>query len=310
MKKPLVFLLLTAMLSLLSTYSNATGKNEALPFVRIMQDPVHSAMGGAGLASASSIAYASFTNAANIPFSPDSFDAGVSWQSWQPSSTSFINAGGAYNFSGKFGLAAGFTYGINEPYRIFDDNGIEAGEFSPSDIQANIGIGWKFVKNISVGINVKYLGSTLAASHRYEAVASDIFFRAGFGNFSATAGVRSLGSSVKSSSGSSFSLPASAAVGLGYGSVFSNRHEISALLDADYYFSGSISAAAGLSYTFNDLISIRAGYRYGGKSVLPSYASAGVGIKLFGIKLDAAYLISSGDSPVKNTFNIGLGFEF
>ena len=63
--------------------------------------------------------------------------------------------------------------------------------------------------------------------------------------------------------------------------------------------------------TGNDYtVSVRAGYRYGGDSVIPSFASVGAGVKLFGVHLDAAYLIASGDSPLKNTFCIGIGYSF
>ena len=82
------------------------------------------------------------------------------------------------------------------------------------------------------------------------------------------------------------------------------------LVDADCYFSGAFSAAAGASYTYNGMVSVRAGYRYGGDSVIPSFASVGAGVKLFGVHLDAAYLIASGDSPLKNTFCIGIGYSF
>lgn len=55
-------------------------------------------------------------------------------------------------------------------------------------------------------------------------------------------------------------------------------------------------------------VSVRAGYRYGGNSPVASYASLGAGVKLLGIRLDAAYLIGSG--PMKNTLAISLGYSF
>lgn len=310
MKKTVIYLFSAALLSLVPVAAGAQSGNEALPFVRITHDPVTSATGGAGLVSTSSMAYSSFSNAAAIPYCADFFDAGVSYQMWQPTSSSFINAGLAFNFGGKVGLAAGASYGMNKSYDIFDDNGNAAGQFTPSDIQANLGLSWKFLPFLSLGANVKYLGSTLAKNHSYNAVSSDIFFMTQLAGFKAALGLSSLGSKVKSVSGASYSLPTSAALGLGYDAVFSEKHEVNILLDADYYFSGASSVAVGAAYTFNDLLSVRAGYRYGGKSVIPSYASAGLGIRLWGVKLDAAYLIASGNSPMKNTMNFGLGFAF
>ena len=79
-------------------------------------------------------------------------------------------------------------------------------------------------------------------------------------------------------------------------------------LDADYYFSGGFAAALGAAYTFNDLVSVKAGYRYGGNSPVGSFASVGVGAKFMGIKLDVAYLI--GSDAFKNTLALTLGYAF
>ena len=269
-------------------------------------------MGGTSVTRTSGISYASFSNAAAIPFSDRTFDVAAGYGMWYPSSSTVnnVSAGAAWNAGGKFGIAAGFSYGICQEYEIMNTSGQAAGSFSPSEIQANIGLAWRFLPFISVGADVKYLGNTLAEGQSYSAVSSDIFLMSEFSSFMAAIGVSSLGSKVRSASGESFSLPASATLGLGYGDVFGQRHGVEVLVDADCYFSGAFSAAAGASYTYNDMVSVRAGYRYGGDSVIPSFASVGAGVKLFGVRLDAAYLIASGDSPLKNTFCIGIGYSF
>lgn len=286
--------------------------SEALPFTRTSRDPVSLAMGGTSVTRTSGMSYASFSNAAAIPFSDRTFDVAAGYGMWYPSSSTVnnVSAGAAWNAGGKFGIAAGFSYGICEEYEIMNASGQAAGYFSPSEIQANIGLAWRFLPFISVGADVKYLGNTLAEGQSYSAVSSDIFLMSEFSSFRAAIGVSSLGSKVRSASGESFSLPASATLGLGYGDVFGQRHGVEVLVDADCYFSGAFSAAAGASYTYNDMVSVRAGYRYGGDSVIPSFASVGAGVKLFGVRLDAAYLIASGDSPLKNTFCIGIGYSF
>jgi opacity protein-like surface antigen len=109
-------------------------------------------------------------------------------------------------------------------------------------------------------------------------------------------------------SGAKFALPASAAVGVGYEASFAEKHAVEALLDADYYFGGSFAAAAGAAYTYNDMVTVRAGYRYGGQSPVPSFASVGVGVKFIGLKLDLAYLI--GSAPAANTLALSLGYTF
>ncbi len=292
--------------------ATAAPQNEALPFTRITRDPVSLAMGGTSVTRTSGMSYASFSNAAAIPFSDRTFDVAAGYGMWYPSSSTVnnVSAGAAWNLKGKLGFAAGFSYGICQEYEIMNASGQAAGSFSPSEIQANIGLAWRFLPFISVGADVKYLGNTLAEGQSYSAVSSDIFLMSEFSSFRAAIGVSSLGSKVRSASGESFSLPASATLGLGYGDVFGQRHGVEVLVDADCYFSGAFSAAAGASYTYNDMVSVRAGYRYGGDSVIPSFASVGAGVKLFGVRLDAAYLIASGDSPLKNTFCIGIGYSF
>jgi hypothetical protein len=58
------------------------------------------------------------------------------------------------------------------------------------------------------------------------------------------------------------------------------------------------------------MISVKAGYKYGGKSIIPSYASVGAGFRFAGVTLDFAYLMGGASSPMKNTLSIGLGYRF
>ena len=177
-------------------------------------------------------------------------------------------------------------------------------------VKAGLGFGWKFLPWLSAGVNVRYLGETLAQGHSYGAVSSDIFLMSKAGAFTVALGVSSLGSAVSSESGESFSQPASVALAAGYLKEFAPEHSIELLLDADYYLYGGAAAAFGAEYSWRDMLSARAGYHYGYRSVIPSYASAGLGLKLFGVSLDFAYLFAPSDSPLKNTMTVGLGYSF
>lgn len=314
MKKDIIRFFIPALCSVLlfQTAVLAAPGGEAMPFSRVVRDPVSAAMGGTGVVSTSASSYASFRNAAAIPYAENTLDVAVGYMNWQPSASPVqdINAGAAWNIAGKFGVALGFSYGICEKYDITDASGKANGTFSPSQTQVNLGLAWKFLPFLSLGANVKYLGNTLAEGQSYGAVASDIFLMTKVAGLKAAVGVSSLGSKVKSASGARFSLPASATLGLGYGIGTGKKHAAEVLVDADYYFSGALSASAGASYTYNDLVSVRAGYRYGGDSVIPSYASVGAGVEFLGIRIDAAYLIATGNSLLKNTFTVGAGFSF
>lgn len=291
---------------LLPVLSNA----QSLPFVAAETDAVSLGRAGAGLADTGSSAYSSFSNAASIPFSDAKMDVAAGYTLWSPAyaKSNMLNVGAAFNLKDKFGVAVGFLYGMNPAYEITDANGVSKGQFNPSDIQMNIGLAWRFLPYMSLGANIGYAGSSLAEGHSHGAMIADVFAMASFSDFKVTAGIANLGSSVSSVSGKTFALPTSAAVGLGYGAVFAERHSIEAYLDADYYFSNCFAVAAGAGYTFNDLVSVRAGYRYGGAALVPSYASVGLGMKLVGARIDIAYIL--GSKTLGNTLTVGIGYSF
>ena len=129
-----------------------------------------------------------------------------------------------------------------------------------------------------------------------------------FHGISIAAGVSSLGNKTTSLSGEKYSLPSSFDLGIGYQLNLHEHHAIRFIADADYFFSRKFAASAGLSYTWNSMLTVRCGYHYGGKSVVPSYASAGLGVKFFGISLDAAYIF--GSEILRNSLGLSLGYEF
>ncbi len=285
---------------------------QALPFTAVDSNPVTLAKGTAGLVETSSISRSAFTNSAAVPFSDLKFDVSAGYMMWQPASinSNVISIGAAYNMNSKFGIAAGLYYGMNPEYGITDANGSAGGTFKPSDIHAAVGVSYRFIDALSVGVNLGYATSSLAEGQSYGTIAADAFLMAKFSDFKVAAGVSNFLGGIKSESGAKFSIPASAAVGAGYGKTFAEKHAVEANLDLDYFFSGGLAAAVGAGYTFNDFVSVRAGYRYGGASPIPSFASVGAGVKFAGVKLDLAYIIAGADSPAKNTLAVAVGYCF
>lgn len=292
--------------------SLASAQTQALPFTAADLNPVTLAKGGADLTETGSVSHSAFTNAAAVPFSESVLDVAAGYTMWQPGAvgSNVINAAGAYNMKGKLGIAAGFYYGMHSSYDVTDASGAPKGTFTPSDMHAAVGVSYRFIPALAVGANIGYASSTLAEGHSYGSVAADIFLMSQFSDFKIAAGVSNVLGSVKSAAGVKFSLPASAALGIGYDKEFGEKNAIEADLDVDYFFNGTIAASIGAGYTFNDMVSFRAGYRYGGDSPIPSFASVGAGVKFAGVKLDLAYLIAGGDSPMKNTLAVGVGYSF
>ena len=137
---------------------------------------------------------------------------------------------------------------------------------------------------------------------------SDVFLMGKFSDFKVAAGVSNLGTGITSASGAKFKLPTAVSVGAGYENTFADKHGISANIDADYYLAEGIAIAFAAQYSFDKMVYASAGYRYGGNTPVPSYASVGLGAAFKGIKLDLAYLI--GSDVMANTLAIGLGYCF
>jgi len=285
-------------------------QGEALPFIRIDRNPRTAAMAGAGAASSYGIAYSSFRNAAVIPFFTGTLDAGVNYQRWAPDGVGANNVdfGAGVKLNDKFGFSVGGAYQMGTEYMAYGADGLPGATFSPYDVAVNAGFAYRVIPYLSVGVNLRYASSTLGEGNAYSGFGADVMllYRSETG-LSAAAGVSSVGTRV-SSGEEDFSLPTSATAALAYGKTF-GKHGVEAALDLDYYFSGNITAALGLEYNFNKMVFVRGGYHFGTEAaVLPSFATAGLGVRFFGVSLDFAYLTAN--RIIGNSFTVGLGYSF
>jgi len=291
--------------------SAAYAQSDAMSFVRIVRDPVSAGMGFAGTASTSGTAYAAFRNASVIPLSETRTDIGLGWQSWAPQTAAGnnFNFGSAFRLGSRCGLAIGAAYQYGKAYTRTDASGKSSGTFTPNDILVGGGFGVRITGGLALGVNVRYASQKLDKDAAYSAISGDAFISYRIKSLNISAGVSSLGTSVKGADGNSYSLPASAALGLDWSADFADAHGVKLDADADYYFSGGVSAALGAQYSFRDMLFVRAGYHYGcDKAPLPSFASVGLGVKFAGVQLNAAYLLAS--EALSGTIAIGLGYSF
>ena len=286
---------------------------EALPFIRIVRDPASGAMGFAGVASSSSIAYSSFSNPAMIPFFDKTGDIAFSYQNWAPDGvkSSNFNLGAGFKlFDGRLGFGFGGAFQNGEKYDTFNEAGVMTGSYTPNDMQINLGASSLITKELSFGINLRYAKQSLSHDNAsYETVATDMFIAYRLNEFNFTAGLSSLGSSVKSASDEDFTIPTSATLGAEWHRTLAKEHGIKAVADFDYFFSDNVTAGFGAQYSWKDMVFIRAGYHFGSnKAVLPSFLTLGGGIKHKRIRLDAAWL--TGNDAIKNSLSLGLGIMF
>ena len=293
-------------------------ESAALPFMNIMAGPRTAAMGGisAGLAPG---AYAHFDNVAAVPFNEETFAAGVSYGMWQPDAAKshLVTVGGIYRINDRLGVTFGTLVGVNSSYELMDDNGSITGSFTPKDFRIGAGVSYRVIDDLSVGVALNYAQSTLAPksdlySTTMKTFAADIQVMYRISDFDISLSANNLGTPVKSASGESFSIPMNAKLAAGYENDF-DVHHLSAGIEGGLYFGGpsAMGCTVGAEYEYDSLIAVRAGYHYGSeKNGLPSFASVGLGAHVFGVNLDVAYLIAAGNSPLRNTFSVGVGYSF
>ena len=283
---------------------------QVLPFVAADFNPASVARAGASYSDTDNVAYSAFDAPAAMAFYDGKADFSAGYVMWQPGSvkTNVVNVAGMYKIAEKFSVSAGFMYGMQPKYDVMDASGKQSGTFMPSQMQAGVGFSWSVLPYLALGADVNYAANTLSKDVTYGTVVADVQMMAVFGGFKASVGVSDLGGKVASSNGTAFSLPTSVRAGVSYDVCNTEKHNLDVAADAQYYFDGAIAAAVGTSYTFNDLLSVKAGYRYGGTSVIPSHASVGAGVKVSGVKIDLAYVIAS--SPMANTLAVSLGYSF
>lgn len=176
---------------------------------------------------------------------------------------------------------------------LYNEYGAPVGEYKGADLKLEAGVGAKILPFLAADINVRILNSKPSPSLSSNAFTADanVVYRKDF--WSALLGIRNLGA-----------LPSYSTVGVGYCSQL-----LKAEAEFDYYFSGELAASLGGELNIKNLAFLRAGYRYAGKSApLPSFASAGLGLKLFGASLEGSYIFAS--PTLGGTIMFSLGFEF
>lgn len=289
---------------------HAAAAQTALPFIRIERNPVSAGMAGAGKASLSSPSWASFSNSATLPFTPGKLDAGLSYEAWAPSGvrTSYLDAGVSFKAGSRAALSLGFASGTGEAYTLTDDAGNISGTVSPKDLLVGGGFGFKISESFGVGANVRYASQNYG-SGSLSAISADAAVHYRKDALGVSAGVVSVGSSVKGASGETYLLPASAFLAADYIMAIAPSSTLEAALDIDYFLSGGLSAALGAQYSYNDMIFVRTGVHYGGEgSVLPTHVSLGAGFKYKFARLDVAWLTAN--EVIGNTLCVGLGLSF
>lgn len=300
MKKSLILVAL----GLLSATFMQAQVNESLTFTRIERNPRAAGMAGVGAASVTNVAYASFNNAAVVPFYEKRGDFALGYQNWAPgvAGINAFNFGGAFRFNRRFGLTAGFVYQFEKPD---EDN------FTPSALQVNLGAGFKILNWLGIGVNLRFAQDNLFQGMSYNGFAADalLLFHPVKG-LNITAGVANIGTNVVSKSGKQYPQSASIKAAVAYYLALGKMNSLEFLLDEDYYINSKANALAfGIEYSCNKIVFARVGYRFATeRAPLPSYLGIGLGVQFAGFRLDFSYMTLS--QALGNTITAGLGYRF
>lgn len=203
---------------------------------------------------------------------------------------------------GTAGIDVSYVYFGN--FDLRDDAGVLLGEkASPYNIGVTAAYGMEFSKLLSAGAAVKYL-SQAAAGTSLSGFTFDAGLLADFGILSAGLNARNIGAA------GSYSVPTDIRAGLAGKIEMPPEHRLIIAGDIGYAVKGSMKYSVGAEYTFNNILSLRAGYRIKDENTdLGGMAGlfAGAGAALSGMKID--YSISPyGDLGI--THNITFGYRF
>lgn len=288
MKRLILFLLALCPLA-----AFAQGGSEALPFVRTDLGPVLTGTAGAAVASQEVGPWSAFRSAAAIPMSEGLSCAGLDFRV----DGTFPGGAAAFTFKpmDKLGVAIGAMY----------QSGDKIGDYRTNDIMLSAGAGFSLSENLAVGANARFAKQRLTADISYSGLSLDLSVMGKFNDaLGAIAGVSSLGGKVTSASGTQYSQPANVYAGIDAGMQILDG-TLSADAMAEYYFSGSYAAAAGVSYVYQEALSVRLGFRYASQwCVMPTRLAAGVGYKFGDISFDASFVRMSS----QNIIALGIGY--
>lgn len=141
--------------------------NTAVPFLRIAPDARSGAMGDVGVG-LSPDANSVFWNTAKITFATNDLALGVTYTPWLRSLVNDIylaSLGGYYKVDEKQALAFGLRYFSLGSITFTSASGTVIGDFSPQEFAIDMGYSRKLAEHFSIGLNLGFVYSNLAASY-------------------------------------------------------------------------------------------------------------------------------------------------
>ncbi|MGL4779892.1 MAG: PorV/PorQ family protein [Bacteroidales bacterium] len=301
-------------LIILAVLATSQFANAQMDMLGVSNDPRSLSLGNNTTTTGSS-AYSIYSNAASVAFSEDRFGVGVSDILWMPSGVD-VNIGalsGFYGVNNRLSLLVGARYSFWKDYLLMDEIGECGSGFRPYDYSIDLGAAYLLTDYLSGAVTLRYLNSRIF-TEKASAFGMDVHLQMQLDRWTAGLSVTNIGSKFKYEY-SSLVQPVQAKLGGAYDFfAMTSDHKLKAGAEVGYLFQPkedrSFLAGAGVEYIYKSTLAFRGAYSYTDKDAfIPSFVSVGLGVKVAGIGLDAAYLIpTESNTSLKNTFSIGLSY--
>lgn len=284
---------------------------QSVPFLNVNADPYSHSMGGATLTLEQN-AFTAMNNASAMVFAPNKTYDGISYNTWQPDFLNNTNIGLATFWkTGKWAWGISYkTFGYDS-YNITNDKGSISGTYTPEENSFDLSGAYKISENFAAGINLRFISSDLGEDASASAFAADISLTYKKDALTVAAAITNIGGKMDYGFGG-YKLPSMAKLGANYAFDLAPAHKLAFNVEGDILMEPSaFMSAIGAEYSYKSKFNVRGGYHLGDEVAIPSYGSVGIGIKVWKISLDAAYLFGGGsNSTLNGSFGASLGYSF
>lgn len=221
-------------------------------------------------------------------------------------------------FAQRHAAFVGYRYAGGLKLKGFDIQGNPTKDYQPFDWTIDLGYAYQLGK----GFAAYATGSVIFSHLSKNATGGAFTLGAAYRNtalqlaerptqLTLDAKVAALGPQLDYGNGSRVALPTHLSVGGALSMELTEQHQLAAALTSRYFFQPAdtkvFQLGGGLEYTYRHCVSLRAGYEYGSHQL--SHFTAGAGVKVHGLRLNAGYMLKTTDQG-GNYCTLGVGVDF
>ena len=223
-----------------------------------------------------------------------------------------------YKFANRHAAFAGFRYAGGLKLKGYDMLGEPTKDYQPYNWTIDLGYAYM----IGNGFSAYAVGNVIFSHLSKNAVGGAFTIGASYQKSTTTAGNKSanlmldakvgaIGPQLDYGNGNKTTMPTYVAVGGALTVDVADKHQVGGAWSTRYFFRPSeyktLMLGAGLEYTYNNMVSLRAGYEYGDRNL--SHVTMGAGFKYGGLHLNGAYMLKTANAG-SSYCTIGLGYDF